>query len=263
MATYDARAPCLLASRILWGVTKPDDDVFGHALLDWAMGGTSPEVLEREDGFTQVGAGPDVYLSKFTGWPSAERRSLRYLRGRVMDVGCGAGRVSLELQKRGVDVVGLDASPLAAKAAKIRGVREIWSLPIESLDGRIEDFDSFVLFGNNFGIFGTPKRARQMLTRLAKTTKPAARIFVESTNAYCGGAPAFDRSYYHRNKERGLSPGQLKVRYHFGHLVGGWFNWIYVSQGEMRSMLVGTGWRLERVVASNPSEPYDAILESI
>jgi len=36
----------------------PDSDVFGRALLDWAMGATSPEVLEREDGFTQVGAGP-------------------------------------------------------------------------------------------------------------------------------------------------------------------------------------------------------------
>ncbi len=46
---------------------SPDSDVFGRALLDWAEGGTTPEVLEREDGFTQVGAGPDVYLSAFKG----------------------------------------------------------------------------------------------------------------------------------------------------------------------------------------------------
>ena len=111
-------------------MTTPDNDVFGRALLDWAMGGILPEVLEREDGFTQVGAGPDVYLSGFKGWPTAERKSIRYIRGRVMDIGCGAGRVALELQKRGVDVVGLDASPLAAKAAKIRGLNNVWSMPI-------------------------------------------------------------------------------------------------------------------------------------
>jgi SAM-dependent methyltransferase len=238
----------------------PDNDVFGRALLDWAHGGTEPEVLEREDGFTQIGAGPDVYLSKFRGWPAAERRSLRYLRGRVMDVGCGAGRVSLELQRRGLDVVGVDTSLLAAEAATVRGVNEVWTVAIEDVDRRIECFDSFVLFGNNFGIFGTPSRARQLLTHLAQRTKLGARIFVESTNAYCGGAPAFDRSYYQRNKARGLSPGQLKVRYHYGHLVGPWFRWIYVSRSEMRSLLVGTGWHLERVIGEHSSEPYVAIL---
>ena len=238
----------------------PDNDVFGRALLDWAMGGTSPEVLEREDGFTQVGAGPDVYLSGFKGWPTAERKSIRYMHGRVMDIGCGAGRVALELQNRGLEVVGLDASPLATKAAKIRGVNEVWSMPIEDLDSRIETFDSIVLFGNNFGIFETPTRARQLLVRLAKGTKPGARIFAESTSAYCGGAPAFDRSYYHMNKARGLSPGQVKLRYHYGHLVGPWFNWLYVSRSEMRSILVGTGWHLERALGTHPSEPYVAIL---
>jgi SAM-dependent methyltransferase len=238
----------------------PDIDVFGHALLDWAMGGTLPEVLEREDGFTQVGAGPDVYLSGVRNWPAAERKSIQYMRGRVMDVGCGAGRVALELQKRGVDVVGLDASPLAAKAAKLRGLNEVWSMPIEDLDRRIETFDSLVLFGNNFGIFATPTRARRLLIHLAKNTHPGARILAESTNAYCGGAPAFDRSYYFRNKARGRSPGQVKLRYHYGHRVGPWFQWLYVSRSEMRSILVGTGWHLERIVGVVPSEPYVAIL---
>jgi SAM-dependent methyltransferase len=237
-----------------------DNDVFGRALLDWALGGITPEVLEREDGFTQVGAGPDVYLSEFNGWPTAERKSIRYVRGRVIDIGCGAGRVALELQKRGVDVVGLDASRLAAKAAKIRGVNEVWSTPIEDLDRRIETFDSFILFGNNFGIFETPTRARQLLVHLAKEAKPEARIFAESTNAYCGGAPAFDRSYYHKNKARGRSPGEVKLRYHYGHLVGPWFRWLYVSRSEMRSILVGTGWHLERILGAHSSEPYVAIL---
>lgn len=237
-----------------------DEDVFGQALLEWAGGGTQPEVLEREDGFTQIGAGPDVYLSKFKDWPSAERKSIRFMRGRVMDVGCGAGRVALEMQNRGIDVVGLDASPLAAKAATLRGVKEVWSTSIENLDKRIETFDTFVLFGNNFGIFETPTRARQILIHLAKSTKSDARIFAESTAAYCGGAPGFDRSYFHRNKSLGRSSGQLKVRYHYGHLVGPWFRWLYVTRGEMRSIVAGTGWRLERVLGDHVSEPYVAIL---
>jgi SAM-dependent methyltransferase len=224
------------------------------------MGGTLSEVLEREDGFTQLGAGPDVYLSPYRDWPAAERKSIRHMRGRVLDVGCGAGRLSLELQKRGVGVVGLDASPLAAEAATVRGVDEVWSMSLEALGERIESFESVVLFGNNFGIFETPRRAHQMLLHLANVTKPGTRIFAESTNPYFGGAPAMDRSYYHRNKTLGRSPGQLKLRYHYGHLVGPWFRWLYVSQREMRSILTDTGWRLERVLGTRRSEPYVAVL---
>lgn len=237
-----------------------DQDIFGRALLEWTQGGILPEVLERDDGFTQAGAGPEVYLSDVKGWPSAERQSLRHMRGRVLDIGCGAGRVSVELQRRGRDVVGLEASPLAASAATLRGVNEVWPTSLENLNEDIQDFDSLVLFGNNFGIFQTTARARRQLTKLSKTTNSDARIFVESTNPFFGGAPAFDRSYYHRNKALGRSPGQVKLRYHYGHLVGPWFKWIYVSRREMRSLLVGTGWHIERVVGSQLGEPYVAIL---
>jgi 2-polyprenyl-3-methyl-5-hydroxy-6-metoxy-1,4-benzoquinol methylase len=243
------------------GDTTNSEDVFGRALLDWAKGGKTPEVLERDDGFTQIGAGPEVYLSEFIGWPSAERRSIRYLRGRVIDIGCGAGRVALDLQRRGIEVVGLDSSPLAVRAAKIRDVKEVWCLPVEDLASKIGSFDSIVLFGNNFGIFETPNHARQLLTDLAKSTKPGARIFAESTNAYCGGAPGFDRSYYRKNKERGVTPGQARLRFRYDDLVGPWFNWLYVSPSEMRSILRGTGWHQKDVLGVRSSEPYVAILE--
>jgi SAM-dependent methyltransferase len=236
-------------------------DVFGQALLDWAQGGTTPEILERDDGFTQEGAGPDVYLAPFSHWPSAERKSIRLLRGKVLDVGCGAGRVALELQQRGIDVVSLDASPLAVRAARVRGVKDVWCMPIEEASAKMHAFDSLVMFGNNFGIFGTPTRARQLLTVLARNTRPETRIFTESTNAYFGGAPGFDRSYYRKNKESGAAPGQSRLRFHYEHAVGPWFNWLYVSRQEMRLLLRGTGWHQARVLGDGPVQPYVAILE--
>jgi SAM-dependent methyltransferase len=131
---------------------RKGDDVFGRALMDWARGGTAPEIIEREDGFTDLSAGHDLYISGFKDWPSSERSSIRYVRGRVIDVGCGAGRVSLYLQQRGFDVVGLDASPLAVRSAQLRGVKQTWCLSIDELSKRLELFDTIVLFGNNFGI---------------------------------------------------------------------------------------------------------------
>lgn len=239
---------------------KTAPDAFGHALLDWVHGAVAPEILERDDGFTQEGAGPDVYLAEFKDWPVAERRSLRHVRGRVLDVGCGAGRVALELQRRGLEVVGLDSSPLAVEAARRRGVREVWSAPLEELGDALSSFDALVLFGNNFGIFATPSRAHRQLRYLARHTAPGAVIFAESTNPYFGGAPALDRTYYRRNKERLVAPGQVRVRYRYANLTGAWFQWLYVSRRDMRAILHGTGWRLVRTYGSQLGEPYVAVL---
>ena len=242
------------------GRVPSDQDVFGRALVDWATGGTTVELLERDDGFTQAGAGPDVYLSTFRGWPAAERRVLRLVRGRVLDVGCGAGRVALELQRRGLEVVGLDASPMAARAARLRGVRHVWSDRLEDLGRRTAAFDSIVLFGNNLGIFGTPARARRVLAGLAASTKADARVFVESTHPYFGGAPGFTRSYYRRNREASRPPGQVRLRYHYDHLVGPWFDWLYASRRDLGAILIGSGWLIDSVSASGRADPYVAVL---
>lgn len=42
--------------------------------------------------------------------------------GRLLDIGCGVGSISLELQKKGFDVTGIDFSEVAIEKAKERGV---------------------------------------------------------------------------------------------------------------------------------------------
>jgi hypothetical protein len=118
-----------------------------------------------------------------------------------------------------------------------------------------------LLFGNNFGMFGTPDRLRRVLTSLARRTPPGARILAQSTNPYCGGAPALTRSYYVANRADGLLPGQVRLRIRYRARVGPWFSWLFVSRREMRLLLRGTGWRPSLVVGGAPDEPYVAVLE--
>jgi SAM-dependent methyltransferase len=236
-------------------------DVFGRALRDWARGKTDPEIFERDDGFTETGVGHELYVADFPDWLSAERRSMRYVRGRVVDVGCAAGRVPLYLQRRGHDVVGLDSSLLAVRTAIARGVKETWCMSAEALTAEIGSFDTIVMFGNNFGIFGTPVRLRRALTTWARRTPPEARILAESTNPYCGGAPALTRDYYFRNRARGLMPGQVRLRIRYRTDVSPWFSWLFVSRAEMKVLLQGTGWHRSRILGGRPSEPYVAVLE--
>jgi SAM-dependent methyltransferase len=103
---------------------KSLDDAHGRLILDYFESGEGLEVVERDDGFIDAsGYGPAAYFAPYRRWPKAERAAMRLVRGRMLDVGCGAGRVALELQEHGHDVVGIDISPLALGVARRRGGR--------------------------------------------------------------------------------------------------------------------------------------------
>ena len=67
---------------------------YGRLLLDHLEGLPAAEIVERDDGFIAANRGPEKYFEPYRRWPSHQRCALRLARGRVLDVGCGAGWVS-------------------------------------------------------------------------------------------------------------------------------------------------------------------------
>ncbi|MEO9181028.1 MAG: methyltransferase domain-containing protein [Acidimicrobiales bacterium] len=240
---------------------RDTSDAFGNALLDWVHGGTEPEIIERDDGVIEIGAGPEVYLMDFDEWPSAEQASFQYVRGRVADVGCGGGRAARHLQERGCDVVGIDSSPLAIKAAQLHGVQKTRINTVDRLVNSVHEFDTLILFGNNLGVFGTPQRARRILMSWAKKLPPGARVLIESTNPSSNGVPVIDREYCRRNREKGRAIGQCRLRVWYDRSPSEWFSWFFASQTELKKLMRGTGWTLHTLLSGSPDEPYVAVFE--
>jgi SAM-dependent methyltransferase len=237
-------------------------DAYGQLLLAALAGEDVVEVIERDDGFIDASAmGPKLYLAPFRRWPSHQRRAMRYAKGRVLDVGAGAGRVSLHLQERGQDVVAIDNSPGAIEVCRRRGVRDARLLAFDALDDSLGSFDTIVLFGNNFGLFGTPAKARRLLGRLYRMTSDEARIVAESRDVERrGGAEApWHRRYRERNVARGRLPGQIRIRVRFRDAIGPWMDYPMVSPSQLREILAGTRWGLAHVLDSD--DTYVAIIE--
>lgn len=198
-----------------------------------------------------------VYFAPVAQWPAVERRALRWVRGRVLDAGVGAGRASLELQGRGRTVVGIDVSSGAVEVAHGRGVRDVRLLAFEDLDASLGHFDTIVMFGNNFGLFGSPSKAQRLLRRL----RPLAdRIVACSNDPHATDDPTH-LAYQERNRERGRMPGQLRLRVRYRDLIGPWFDYLIVSPDEMATILKGTQWRIRRLLQESGSGYYVAILE--
>jgi SAM-dependent methyltransferase len=103
-------------------------------------------------------------------------------RSRVLDAGCGPGRVGAELASRGHDVVGVDADPQLVDAARADHPGPVWLVAdLAELDlaaaGEPEPFDAAVIAGNVMP-FLAPGTEQAVLTRLAAHLRDDAVVVV-------------------------------------------------------------------------------------
>jgi SAM-dependent methyltransferase len=95
---------------------------------------------------------------------------------RVLDAGCGTGRVAIELARRGLDVVGLDADPGMLSAARAKAPDLEWiEADLSTLDLPGRRFDAAVMAGNVM-IFVVPGTEGAVLERLAAHLRPGGLI---------------------------------------------------------------------------------------
>ena len=239
---------------------KEHEDAYGRLILDQLEGRPGIELVERDDGSINASRfGPDFYFAPFRRWPKTQRSALRLVRGRVLDIGCGAGRVAIELQERGHEVLGIDVSPLAVEVARRRGVHDVRELAVTQVGPALGRFDTIVMFGNNCGLLGSHRRAPWLLRRLKSVTSPGARILAESTDPYTTDNPDH-LDYHERNRRRGRMAGQLRIRIRHGSYRTPWFDYLLASPDELAGLADGTGWELTRVIGEG--EPsYVGVLE--
>jgi SAM-dependent methyltransferase len=223
-------------------------DAFGREVLAHFRGSAAHEIIERDDGLVEATDGPAAYFTEFARWPAFERRAMRFAHGRVLDVGAGAGRVALHLQRRRLTVTAIDNSPLALEVCRARGVKRTLLCPIEAISRfRPDSFDTIVLFGNNFGLFGSRAKARRLLTVMHRISSGDAVIIAQTLDPLDTKDPVH-RAYHRRNRARGRMAGQVRIRVRYRNCIGPWFDYLFVTRTEMRSILAGTGWRVREFV---------------
>jgi SAM-dependent methyltransferase len=184
---------------------------------------------------------------------------MKYVRGRVLDIGCGAGRHLLYLQEKGFDVLGIDISPLAIKVCKLRGLRKARVIPITQIAPKIGKFDTILMMGNNFGLLGSLRRAKWLLKRFHVITYDEGRIIAQTLDPH-GTTDAFHLEYLRLNKRRGRMAGQVRIRVRYKKYVTPWFDYLFVSKDEMRKILEGTGWGVRHFIDSR-GPVYIAIID--
>ncbi|MFC1946631.1 class I SAM-dependent methyltransferase [Chloroflexota bacterium] len=244
------------------GIFKDNRDAFGQLLFDYFTGNINsriPGILERYDGFITDAGSAAVYFSEYKDWSLIERKAIRLARGRVLDIGCGAGRHCLYLQDKGLEVTGIDNSPLSIEVCRQRGLKNAVVLPLNEITPDLGIFDTILMLGHNFGLFGSFNNARRILKKLDRITSGKARIIVTSTDVYQSEDPDH-LNYLEYNRNHGRMSGQLKVKVRYKKHATPWFDYLIVSKDEMEKILDGTGWRVRKYIDAGDSH-YAAIIE--
>ena len=228
---------------------KPIEDAHGQVIWKYYNRKRSFDVVEREDGYVNVDEGADQYFSGNKDWKRHEKEAIKYANGKCLDLGCGAGRVMLYLQSKGLYALGIDSSPLAIKVCRLRGAKHAQVMDIADVGklGNKNRFDTVLMFGNNFGLFGNKKRARTLLKKLNRMTSKDAVIIAETREPYMTDNPVHFR-YHAWNRKRGRMPGQLHMRVRFMQYATPWYDYLIVSKDEMRDILQGTGWKAREFI---------------
>ena len=106
--------------------------------------------------------------------------ALEYVKGSVLDLGCGLGNFSLEAGRRGHPVLAVDASPTAVARLNEDAKRE--GLPVRGIQADIENwtiaesYDTIVVIG--LLMFFRHETALKLLTATQEHVKPGGRAIV-------------------------------------------------------------------------------------
>ena len=133
---------------------------------------------------------------------------------KILDVGCGTGRHSIELTKRGYTVTGIDFSESQLASAREKAAKENLKIDFQKHDARNLPFDKEFDFGimlceGGFPLMETDEMNFEILKSVTKSLKEKSKFIFTTLNGlfplfnsiekFCAAVAKEDNATYHNN----------------------------------------------------------------
>jgi SAM-dependent methyltransferase len=178
-----------------------------------------------------------AYFRSYNDMPALERAALQLCKGKILDIGAGAGSHALWLQQQGNHVTALEISGPACTVIKSRGVQKIVQQDVFSYgEGQ---YDTLLLLMNGIGLAGTLDGLRKFLRHAATLLLPGGQLIFDSSDvAYVYEHNLPDLKHYY---------GEIAYRYEYKRKKSGWFNWLYIDRFTLSALANDEDWQYEFV----------------
>jgi SAM-dependent methyltransferase len=226
-------------------------DLFGKAILDYQTN-NAPEDLITETTISEEDEMSVAYLFRsYEEMPQMEQKALQLAKGKILDVGCGAGSHSLSLQnERNLNVTSIDISANAIQACTLRGLKKAKVQDVMTLEN--EKYDTILLLMNGAGMCGKLKNIPSFLLKLKSLLNPGGQILLDSS----------DIIYMFDDDEDGGKWIPSKSEY-YGEIVFNIsykgekekpFDWMFIDYNTLQNAALDNGFQCELILEG---EHYD------
>lgn len=234
-------------------------DILGQAIADRFYRSSTAKLRVhtrwglRADG-QPIGSSSEImpvktYFRESDDMPELEWTALQHCKGKILDIGAGAGSHSLLLQRMGMDVTALDISPLNTAVIKARGVKKVLRRDFFSLQpGSSAPYDTLLLLMNGIGLAGTLDGLHLFLQKAHTLLCPDGALVFDSSDVaylYHDRPPRKSRTQRTGSPLSGDYYGEINYQYEYRRQHTDWFKWLFVDKRTLRRIATKEGWKMQ------------------
>jgi SAM-dependent methyltransferase len=220
---------------------KKYKDPIGHAIYDYyhkrSLGKLKVECSIAADDEIPI----DYLFRSYEDFPDLEQIAMEFCKGKVLDVGLGAGCHAVYLKQRGLHVHGIDISPLAVEIAHDRGIS---AEHISIFELKTMNFDTILMLMNGLGIVGDFEGLDRFFRIAKNLLSSEGQIILESSDIKY----MFEEEDGSYNIPLGSKfYGELRYRMSYKDVEGEEFSWLYLPFELLEEKAVKNGFTAEKL----------------
>lgn len=219
-------------------VLKKQHDPIGKAVHDYFHGITGDSILVRTDIAEDETLSPAYFFRSFEQMPIQEQEALRRCKGKILDIGAGAGAHSIWLKNKGMEVTSIDISPLSCETMKLRGLEEVICGDVFSLTDR--KFDTILLLMNGAGVAQTLAGLAVLLEHLKTLLNPGGRILADSSDLLYLFTDENGESWIDIASDTYY--GEMEYQLSYKNVKGKKFPWLFVDPDTLTEYAENSGF---------------------
>lgn len=221
-------------------ILKPQSDPMGTAIKEYHQTGKAGKLRVLSSMFDEDEIPVAHLFRSLQEMSPLEQKALSMARGRILDVGAGAGCHSVLLE----DVTAIDISPLSCEVMQERGIKSVLNINLfdKSLAG---PFDTILMLMNGTGIIGKLKNMPDFLDRIRLLLNKGGQLLVDSS----------DLKYLYENEDGtydidplGSYYGEIDYQMIYKKVKGEPFDWLYVDFETLKLIAESNGFICNKVL---------------